>query len=239
MRSRQPSGRHAQESHDGSWQPPSGPYQQPLEEPQQKAPGGLEQQPSRKRHSALTITLGILGGVIVVGIVAAALGWGTRGTSTGTATSTGAVNSQAEHNPGNTAVAGIGDKVRDGKFEFVATKVTHRKSVGGRQFGLGQTAHGTFTIISLKVTNVGSGRQTLNDSWQYVYDASGRKFSRDVMADLALSGSPGHGGTWLGPLKPGKTVHGKIAFDMPTGDKAVKIELHDSMSSNGVTVRLS
>jgi hypothetical protein len=31
----------------------------------------------------------------------------------------------------------------------------------------------------------------------------------------------------------------KIAFDMPTGDKAVKIELHDSMSSNGVTVRLS
>ena len=34
-------------------------------------------------------------------------------------------------------------------------------------------------------------------------------------------------------------VHGKIAFDMPSGDKAVKIELHDSVFSDGATVRLS
>ena len=59
------------------------------------------------------------------------------------------------------------------------------------------------------------------------------------MADLALSRSNRPNGTWLGALNPGETVYGKIAFDMPAGDKAVKIELHDSMLSDGVTVRLS
>jgi phosphoenolpyruvate synthase len=115
------------------------------------------------------------------------------------------------------AVAGSAEKVRDGQFEFVVTKVTRRKLVGGRQFGLGQTAKGTFTIISLKVTNIGSGRQNLHDSWQYVYDASGRKFGANSMADLALSGSNGQNDGWQGALSPGNTVHGKIAFDMPSG----------------------
>ena len=59
------------------------------------------------------------------------------------------------------------------------------------------------------------------------------------MADLALSGSSGQNNGWQGALSPGSTVHGKIAFDMPSGDKAVKIELHDSVFSDGATVRLS
>jgi Domain of unknown function (DUF4352) len=237
MGSRQPSGIHAQQRPDGSGQPPSGPSQQPRPTSPRQAPGGPDQQPRRKRQRGLTITFGIAGGVIVLGIVAAVLGWGKSTSSTGIGAATGT--GPAAQNAGSTAVAGIGEKVRDGQFEFVVTKVTHRKLVGGRQFGLGQTAQGTFTIISLKVTNIGSGRQDLHDSWQYVYDASGRKFGANPMADLALSGSNGQNNGWQGALSPGNTVHGKIAFDMPSGDKAVKIELHDSVFSDGAIVRLS
>ena len=211
--------------------------QQSSGKPRQQAPDGPHEQPPRKRRRGLTITLGIAGGVIVLGIVAAALGWGKTGPNVGgsATTGTGAATSPGTQNAGGTAVAGIGAKVRDGEFEFVVTRVTHRKSVGGRQFGLGQTAQGKFTIISLKVTNIGSERQNLHDNWQYVYDASGRKFTNNVMADLALS----HNNRWLGAVGPRKTVHGQIAFDLPVGDRAVKIQLHASMLSHGATVRLS
>jgi hypothetical protein len=216
------------------WQPPpGGPYQQ--------APGAPYQpQPPRKRHRGLKITLGIAGGVVLLIIVVAALGGGSSGTGTSTNagtttnTGTGTGNSQAAQG----AVPGIGDKVRDGKFEFVVTKVSHRKSVGDTDFGLGETAQGTFTVISLRVTNIGSESQTLDDSSQYLFDSTGRKFSADGAADIDLGGANGQGSTWLNDINPGNTVHGKIAFDMPAGDKAIKIELHDSVFSDGVTVRL-
>jgi Domain of unknown function (DUF4352) len=231
-----PQGSYSQQPPEGSWQPPpAGPYQQ-------QAPGGPYQQPPRKRRRGLKITLGIVGGIIVLIIVAAAVGGNSSGTGTntsaGTNTNTGTGNSQAAQSAGSTAVPGIGDKVRDGKFEFVVTKVSHRKSVGDTQFGLGETAQGTFTVISLKVTNIGSESQTLDDSSQYVFDSAGRKFTADSAADLDLGGANGQGSTWLNDINPGNTVHGRMAFDMPTGDKAVKIELHDSMFSDGVTVRL-
>lgn len=39
-------------------------------------------------------------------------------------------------------------------------------------------------------------------------------------------------------INPGNTVHGKFAFDLPKGTKAVKAQLHDSAFSDGVTVTL-
>jgi hypothetical protein len=175
-------------------------------------------------------------------ILAGALGGSkhpSASTGAGTTTNTSPANSQTSQPAATTAVPGIGDKVRDGKFQFVVLRVSHRKSVGDTQFGLGETAQGVFTVISLKVTNIGSQPQTLDDSAQYVYDASGRKFSADSAADIDLAGANSQGSTWLNDINPGNTVHGKIAFDMPVGDKAVKIELHDSIFSNGVTVKLS
>lgn len=217
------------------WGPPDGPYQQ-------RAPGGPYQEPPRrKRRLGLKITLGILGGfiaLIVLGSIAAALGGGGSSSSTGTNAGTGTGSSPAAQAAGSPAAPGIGDKVRDGKFEFVVTKVSHRKTVGDTQFGLGEKAQGTFTVISLKVTNIGSESQTLDDSAQYVYDASGRKFNADSAADIDLSGANGQGSTWLDDINPGNTVHGRMAFDMPAGDKALKVELHDSLFSGGVTVKL-
>jgi uncharacterized protein DUF4352 len=175
---------------------------------------------------------------VVVIAVAASSGSGSgTGSNTGTASSGGS-SGQAPQNVGSTA-AGIGDKVRDGKFQFVITSISHAKSVGDTSVGLGDTAQGRYTILHITVTNIGSESQTLDDGSQYVYDASGRKFSASSSADLDLAGSNGQNSTWLEDINPGNTVHGRIAFDLPKGDKAVKAELHDSMFSGGVTVSLA
>jgi len=231
-------------------QQPGGPYQQPGWEPPPGGPyqpqnGGPNQpqQPPRKRHRGLKITLGIVGGVILLIIIATAFsgnksGSGT-GASTASSTGTGTGSSPAAQNAGSSALPGIGDKVRDGKFQFVITKVTHAKSVGDTSLGLGDTAQGKYTILHITVTNIGSEAQTLDDSSQYVYDSAGRKFDASSSADIDMSGANGQNSTWLDDINPGNTVHGRIAFDLPAGDKAVKAELHDSMFSNGVTVKLS
>lgn len=250
MQSQQPPGRRRENRSrsDGPYgQPPSpsSPYGQQPAGPYQQASwgppdGAYQEPPRRKRRLGLKITLGILGGfiaLIVLGSIAAALG-GSSSTGTNAGTSSGTGRSPTAQAAGSPAAPGIGAKVRDGKFEFVVSKVSHRKTVGDTQFGVGEKAQGTFTVISLKVTNIGSESQTLDDSAQYVYDASGRKFSADSAADIDLSGANGQGSTWLNDINPGNTVHGKMAFDMPASDKAVKIELHDSLFSGGVTVKL-
>jgi hypothetical protein len=143
----------------------------------------------------------------------------------------GGASSQAASGPG------IGSKVRDGKFQFTITRVSHRASVGDTSIGLGTKAQGRFTELHLKVTNIGSESQTLDDSSQYVFDASGRKFSADSTADIEANTGNG-GGAFLNDINPGNTVRALILFDLPKGDKAVKAELHDSAFSGGVTVRL-
>lgn len=244
--------------HRRDWQPPTDmPYQQqPLPDrtyqqapgtPYQRPPPGLAYQqqqppppPRQKRHRGLKITAGIVGGIVLLIIVAAALGGSKSGTGTSasTGTSTGNSSGQAAQSATSTALPGIGDKVRDGKFQFVITKVTHAKSVGDTQFGLGDTAQGKYTILHITVTNIGNQAQTLDDSSQYAYDAAGRKFDASSSADIDMAGANGQNSTWLDDINPGNTVHGRIALDLPAGDKAVKAELHDSMFSGGVTVSL-
>ena len=87
--------------------------------------------------------------------------------------------------------------------------------------------------MHITVTNIGSESQTLDDGSQYVYDASGRKFSASSSADIDLAGANGQNSTWLDDINSGNTVQGRIAFDLPAGDKAGKAELHDSMFSGG------
>jgi hypothetical protein len=133
------------------------------------------------------------------------------------------------------AQAGIGTTVRDGKFEFTITKITHARSVGDTAYGLGETAQGKYTILHITVTNIGDQSQTLDGSLQYLYDAHGKKYDASTMAGLYLNGGDN---VFFNEINPGNTVHGKIAFDMPDGVTAVKAQLHDSMFSGGVTVNL-
>jgi len=210
------------------WVPPQ--YPQGAQPPQPP-------QPPRKRRGCLYAFLGGVGVVvllIIIGAVAAAVGGSSNSTATSTpAAPSGAASTSAGATAAAPRQAGLGTPVRDGKFQFVITSVTHAKNVGG-QFG--QTAQGEYTILHVAVTNIGNVAQTLDDTAQYLYDAKGRKFSADSAADIFANGTSNS--VFLNSINPGNTVHGKIAFDLPPGDKAVKAELHDSMFSGGVTVSL-
>jgi Domain of unknown function (DUF4352) len=133
-----------------------------------------------------------------------------------------------------TGTPGIGAKVRDGKFQFTVTSITHARTVGDPS-GLSQTAQGEYTILHVTVTNIGSVPQVLDDSAQYVYDARGRQYTADSTADLYIRGND----VFFTTINPGNTVRGEIAFDLPPGDSAVRAVLHDSAFSGGVTVALS
>jgi hypothetical protein len=188
----------------------------------------------------LTALLVIVGLIIVVS-VGAAVGNSGSGTSSGTGTTTTSSGGGSGSGNGTGAAPGtphLGQPAADGKFRFVISRVSYATSVGDTADGLGETAQGRYTVLHIKVTNIGSESQTLDDSSQYVYDASGRKFDADSEADV--DGNPGNsGGVWLNDINPGNTVRGLIFFDLPRGDKAVKAELHDSMFSGGVTVSLT
>lgn len=129
---------------------------------------------------------------------------------------------------------GIGDAVRDGKFEFVVTGVEDGGTEVGNEF-LSEKAQGRFQLIHITVTNIGDEPQMMSDSNQRVKDEQGRSFEVDSMAGIHLDDND----IWLEDINPGNTVTGTLVFDMPEGSTPVEIELHDSMFSGGVTVALT
>jgi len=185
----------------------------------------VQQQP-KKRRGCLYTLLGLIA-VVVIGII---VGVSNSGNSSSGGSSSGSGAQAAA------ATAGIGQPVRDGKFEFTITSISTAKSVGDTAYGGGATAQGTYQILHLTVKNIGDQAQTLDDSAQYLYDAAGHKYSADSSADIWLGN--GSNNVWLQQINPGNTVTGEMAFDMPTGTAPVKAELHDSMFSDGATVKL-
>jgi Domain of unknown function (DUF4352) len=212
----------------GSWQPTYQPP--PTWQPGQHAGHPAHKSP-RSSRGCLYAVLGLAGVVVLIVIVAVMVGT-LSGTKTGTASPAVSQGGKA----GGKAVgpARIGRQVRDGKFQFTITKISHAKKVGDGF--LSQRAQGEYTVLHVIVTNIGTEAQTLDDSDQYMYDSRGRKFSADSEADIYANG--GSNSVFLNQINPGNTVHGEIAFDLPKGDKAVKAEVHDSMFSDGVTVSL-
>lgn len=218
---------------------PYGGFQHPGGEPPYGYPGGQHfapqpPPPRKKRHWVRNTFLGILG-VIVIIIIASVAASG--GHSTPPASSAGnAVSTTPAAAP---QAAKIGSPARDGKFQFTITSVSHAKSVGDTANGLGDTAQGEYTILHVTVANIGGQAQTLDDSSQYVYDATGRKYDVSTSADIDLNSATGADSVFLNDINPGNTVNGELAFDMPAGATAAKAELHDSPFSGGVTVDLN
>lgn len=222
---------------------PSEPPRQPSFTPtsQATAPGwappGPPPPPRRKRHWLRNSFLAIATFIVVLIIVSVARGGGGGGSTAG---NTPAATQPAASAPAAAAAkaASAGTPVRDGKFQFTVTSVTQAKSAGDTANGLGDTAQGEYTILHVTVTNIGSQPQTLDDSSQYLYDASGRKYNASSAADMDLNSTGGSDSVFLNDINPGNTVQGQLAFDMPAGVKAVKAELHDSPFSGGIPVAL-
>jgi hypothetical protein len=131
--------------------------------------------------------------------------------------------------------AGLNTPVRDGKFQFVVTAVNcGRKSVGAGPFS--RKAQGQFCVVSLSVENVGDSGQLLLDGAQVGIGADGTEYTPDSAAGLVANANAS---TWINMIEPGKTVTGAIVYDLPKDNELVRLELHDSPFSQGVTVTLA
>lgn len=129
---------------------------------------------------------------------------------------------------------GIGQSVRDGKFEFTVTKLTCGVPAVGGEYGA--KADGQFCLVSMKVENIGDKAQLLDASSQYGYDAADRKLSADSAAGIYANQDGG--GAFLNEINPGNSASAVIVFDIPKTAKLMRLELHDSPFSGGVKVAL-
>ena len=218
---------HDQRQAGQPWAQQQPPYYPPPQQPYYPP----QQSPKKKRHWVRNTFLGLAGFIVLIVIISVAANGGSNGTP---AAGSGAAPANAV--PAAPQVAKIGTPARDGKFQFTITSVSHAKSVGDTADGFGDTAQGRYTILHVTVTNISSQPQTLFDSNQYVFDASGRKYDVSTSADMDINGASDS--VLFNDINPGNTVRGELAFDMPAGLKAVKAELHDSAFSGGVTVNL-
>jgi hypothetical protein len=168
--------------------------------------------------------------LLVIIILAAA----SSGSDTDTDTSANS-DSTTETSQETNTTAGIGDAVRDGKFEFVVKSVDCGETVLGNNEFLQEEAQGEFCILDVTVKNIGDEPQTFFGSDQLVFNEAGQKYNNDSSAEFALDAD---GDTWLEEINPGNSLAGKIVFDVPVDTKLVKAELHDSAFSDGVEVSL-
>lgn len=129
---------------------------------------------------------------------------------------------------------GIGDPVKDGKFQFTVKKVEcGKKSVGSSL--LNQKAQGQFCLVTIKVKNIGDEAQMFAGSNQKAFDAKGTEYSNDTGAEIYANSEAQ---TFLNEINPGNSVTGKLVFDVPKSTKLTRLELHDSIFSGGVEVAL-
>lgn len=127
---------------------------------------------------------------------------------------------------------GIGDPVRDGKFEFVVTEIEEPGKIYDPDNLLEDVAVGKWFIVSMTVENIGDQEQTFSARDQKVL-WDNKEFSAE-------------GFTWNGSsfeaLNPGIVLKATVMFDMPAsfpeGGVGTVLELHDSVFSGGANVYL-
>lgn len=156
--------------------------------------------------------------------------------STGTVLGAGVPDTSTEQSSSGAArTAGIGDQVQDGAFAFTVTKVETGREALGDGF-LRSEAQGSYVLVHVTVTNVGTESAMFTSANQTLLDDRGREFEAD--AGAALMNVPGSE-SFLTDINPGNSVDGVLVFDVPEGLAPAAIELHESMFSRGVVVSLA
>jgi hypothetical protein len=137
--------------------------------------------------------------------------------------------------PTQPANPGLKDAVRDGKFEFVVSKV----SCGHNSIGKGpvkKQPQGQYCIVSLTVTNISTHKQVFSDSYQNAIGDDGNVYGADTAAGVIENEN---GSAVFNTINPGNEVSAKIVYDIPDSASIAKLELHDSPFSGGVTISLN
>ncbi|WP_308121015.1 DUF4352 domain-containing protein [Paractinoplanes bogorensis] len=136
--------------------------------------------------------------------------------------------------PSHAPEPGVGDKVRDGKFEFVVSKVDCSKNTVGLEH-FERTATGRYCVVSLSARNFSSEPKYFVGHAQKAIGADGTEYGNDELASIYANRATR---TFLQKLDPGERVTGKLVFDVPKTAKLTTLVLHDSLLSGGVTVKL-
>jgi hypothetical protein len=129
---------------------------------------------------------------------------------------------------------GLGAAVRDGKFEFVVSRVDCSRSTVGLEH-LKRTAAGKYCVVSLSVRNIATDPQLFLGSAQKAVDTAGVSYTDDEIAAFYANRDTQ---TFLRKIDPGHRVAGKLVFDVPKAATLAGLELHDSFFSHGVEVTL-
>jgi len=130
----------------------------------------------------------------------------------------------------------IGESVRDGKFAFMVTSVEKPSKSFMDGLGATETAQGMFLIVRVNVTNIGYEARTLTATDQFVVNDRGQRFA----TSSAISALSGAEKIFREKINPGHTVKdAPLLFDIPLGANINSLEVHDSLASTGVKVKLS
>src|SRR5690349_2614530 len=174
--------------------------------------------------------VGLLVGLFLAG--AAAQDFGREPDSTAATAAAGSAKGKTARKA--TKPPGIGDAVRDGKFEFVVSRADCATSSVGSKY-LNRKTKGRYCVVHLSVRNIADQPQLFLGSAQKAFDAAGTEFTDDKIAGLYANDDTQ---TFLQKIDPGGKVVGKIVFDIPATTTLTVVELHDSFFSGGARVTL-
>jgi len=136
----------------------------------------------------------------------------------------------------NIPTGSLGQSVRDGRFAFTVTSSARFSKTITSRNGTTEKAQGVFVIVRADVTNIGYEPAILTATDQFLISDKGQRFATSP----AISALAGAETIFLEDINPGHTVNGApMLFDVPAGVMITSIELHDSVSSTGVKVKLS
>jgi len=175
----------------------------------------------------------LIGGIIVVLVIVGAI-VSSGGDSTSNNTDNSSKSDSSESSEPTTS--GIGQAARDGKFEFVVKSIKCGQTTVGTNEFLTEKAQGQFCLLNITVKNIGDEPQSLFADNQYLFNASGQKYSADSTATTYAA--PEDSDTWYSEINPGNSVEGAIVFDIPKDQTPTSAELHDSAFSDGIKVNL-
>jgi uncharacterized protein DUF4352 len=180
----------------------------------------------------LSVVVALVAVIVLFGLGAAAQNRGSGGSP-----AAGHRSTAGGSTPAATAakVPGVGDRVRDGKFEFVVSRVDCSRSTVVRKH-LKRAAAGKYCVISLSIRNIADRSAFFLGRVQKVSDAAGTEYGNDELAGLLANRDTQ---TFLRKIGPGSKVSGKIVFDVPRATTLTGMELHDSYLSGGVRVALA
>ena len=130
-------------------------------------------------------------------------------------------------------VVGKSEAVQDGKLEFALLGIRRNVSeIGDSYFGT-TASTGSYTVVTLSVSNVSSESVTFDGTYVVGVDADGSQIPSDREAQYyANEGGEG----MLSTLHPGQEMRASVAFQVPGGARLMAVQVHDSVFSRGAQI---